>query len=211
MRTQFSKEFIPIQRKSQRIPSHLQERVEGELNKLIDQKHIIKLDKCSDRQFISPIVITAKKVQTVRFALDSKKISKLIHMNKYQMPNIDLPLDNIAQVDKSDKTKQTLFSKLDLRYAYSQIWLDKSTRDQCNLRLIGANATATYQFQTGFYGLTDMPAEFHKAIDLTLTNCTNTYAYLDDIMIVTKGSTEVHQQKLKAVGKTRRKKSCKIS
>ena len=59
MRTQFSEEFIPIQRKRRSIPSHLQERVEGELNKLIDQKHKIKLDKCSDRQFISSIVITA--------------------------------------------------------------------------------------------------------------------------------------------------------
>ena len=109
------------------------------------------------------------------------------------MPNIDLLLDNIAQVVKSDITKQTLFSKLDLRYAYSQIPLDQQTRQQCNFSLIGGNATGTYQFQTGFYGLTDMPAEFQKAIDLTLTNCTNTYAYLNDILIVTKGSTELHQ------------------
>ena len=48
------------------------------------------------------------------------------------MPNIDLLLDNIAQVVKSDKTKQTLFSKLDLRYAYSQIPLDQQTREQGN-------------------------------------------------------------------------------
>ena len=44
-----------------------------------------------------------------------------------------------------------------------------------------------------------MPAEFQKAIELTLTNCSNTYAYLDDILIVTKRSTELHQQTLKAV------------
>ena len=44
-----------------------------------------------------------------------------------------------------------------------------------------------------------MPAEFQKAIDLILTNCTNTYAYLDDILIVTMGFTELHQQELKAV------------
>ena len=39
-----------------------------------------------------------------------------------------------------------------------------------------------------------MPSEFQKAIDLTLTNCTNTYAYLDDILIVTKGSVEPYRQ-----------------
>ena len=199
MKTQFIQEFVPIQQKGRRIPIHLQERAEGVLNKLIDQKHIIKLDKCSDKQFINPIVITVKKDQTVNLALDSKKIIKFIHKNKYQMPNIDLLLDKIAQVVKSGKTKQTLFSKLDLRYAYSQIQLDQKTREQCSFSLIGGNATGTYQFQTGFYGLTDMPADFQKAIDLTLTNSTNAYAYLDDILIVAKGSTELHQQKLKAV------------
>ena len=199
MKTQFIKEFVPIQQKRRRIPIHLQKRVEGELNKLIDQKHLIKLDKCLDRQLINLIIITVKKDQTVKLALNSKKINKFIHKNKYQMPNFDLLLDNIAQVVKSYKTKQTLFSKLDLQYAYSQIPLDQKTSKQCNFNLIGGNASGTYQFETGFYGLTEMPAEFKKASDLTLTNCTNTYAYLDDILIVTKGSTELHQQKLKAV------------
>ena len=66
MKTQFNEELEPIQQKGRRIPIHLQERVETELNKLIDQKHIIKLDKCSEREFISPIVITVKKDQTVK-------------------------------------------------------------------------------------------------------------------------------------------------
>ena len=52
-----------------------------------------------------------------------------------------------------------------------------------------------------------MPAEFQKAIDLTLTNCTNTYAYMDDILIVTKGSLDVHKQKLDVHEKTGRGKS----
>ena len=78
MKTQFSQDFMPIQQKGRRIPVHLQERVQGELNKLMDQNHIIKLDKCSDRQFNGPIVITVKKDQTVKLALDSKKIIKFI-------------------------------------------------------------------------------------------------------------------------------------
>ena len=137
-----------------------------------------------------------KKDQTVKLALDSKKINKFIHKNKHQMPNINLLLDNIAQVVKSEKTKPTPFSKLDLRYAYSKVPLDRKTREKCNFSLVVSNATGTYQFQTGFYGLMDMPAEFQKAVDLTLTNCTNTYAYLDDILVVTKGTKELNRQKL---------------
>ena len=112
------------------------------------------------------------------------------------MLNIDILLDNIKQVVKSNENQQTLFLTLDLRYAYSQIPLDKSTREQCNFSLIGGNATGTYQFQTGFYGLTDMPAKIQKAIDLTLRNCSYIYAYLDDILIKTMGSIDIHKQKL---------------
>ena len=43
--------------------------------------------------------------------------------------------------------------------------------------IIGAQATGTYQFQTGFYGLTDMPAEFQKAIDLTLNSEKDTFPF----------------------------------
>ena len=52
--------------------------------------------------------------------------------------------------------------------------------------------TSTYRFKTGLYGLTDMPAEFQKAIDCTLAGLTNTLCFLDDIMMVSRGSTEQH-------------------
>ena len=77
--------------------------------------------------------------------------------------------------------------------------MDKATREQGNFSLSGGNTTGTYQIRTGFYGLTDMPAEFQKAVDLTLTNCSKTYAYLDDILIVTKGNVETQRQKLQTV------------
>ena len=75
-------------------------------------------------------MITAKKDQTAKLALDSKEVNNFFHKNKYQMPNIDLLLDNIAQVIKSNNNEQTLFSTIDLRYAYSQIPLDKPTWEQ---------------------------------------------------------------------------------
>ena len=44
-----------------------------------------------------------------------------------------------------------------------------------------------------------MPAESQRAIDLTLTSRTNTYAYLDDIVIVTKETVESQRQKPQTV------------
>ena len=45
--------------------------------------------------------------------------------------------------DQIRQKKQTLFTSFDLCYAYSQNRLDKKTREQCNLSLIGGNTTGT--------------------------------------------------------------------
>ena len=58
--------------------------------------------------------------------------------------------------------------------------------------IICGDSTGTYRFKTGFYGLTDMPAEFQKAMDYTLVGLTNTFCFLDDIIVVSKGSRESH-------------------
>ena len=60
-------------------------------------------------------------------------------------------------------------------------------------------STGTYQFQTGSYGLTDMPAEFQKAIGFTLNNEKDTFAFLDDILIISHGKKEGHMNKLKRI------------
>ena len=55
------KEKTPTQHKGRRVPLHLVEKVENELQKLIEHNQIIRLEKCPDDLFISPVVITVKK------------------------------------------------------------------------------------------------------------------------------------------------------
>ena len=74
----FHKDFQPRHQKGRRIPSNLQDKVNTELKKLLDEKHKIKLSSCPDKNFISPIVTTVKKVQTIKLALESLKLIKLI-------------------------------------------------------------------------------------------------------------------------------------
>ena len=200
--TKFLSDFKALQQKGCRIPIHIPEKVEQEINSLFDQGHIVKLDKCSDKQFISPIVITVKKDHKIKLAMDSKRIHKAIHKNKYQMPNIDVLLDNVAQPaqEENNKPGATHVSTIDLRYAYSQLNLDDTTKTQCNFSILGGQATGTYQFQTELYGLSDMPAEFQKAIDLTWNNEKDTFAFLDDHnLIISHGRKEQHIDKLKRV------------
>ena len=56
-----------------------------------------------------------------------------------------------------------------------------------------------YRFLNGFYGLADMPAQFQKVMNRTLNNSKNTFCFLDDILIVSKGSETEHEKFIKDV------------
>ena len=175
------------------MPIHLQPEVKIELEKLLNRGHIEKLTNCSNQFFISPIVITVKKDQSIKIALDSKKIlNKAIHKNKYQMQKIDLLIQTISQTRSTAPQETAYFTTLDLQNAYSQLNLHSDTARHCNFNLVSGDMTGTYPFKTGCYSLTDMPAEFQKAIDCTLAGLDNTFCFLDDILIVSRGGIEKH-------------------
>ena len=144
------------------------------------------------------MVITVKKTKSVKIALDSKKLNDAIHKNKYQMQSIDHLIDSVAVYISERKILpgKHFFSKIDLKYAYSQIPLDENIQKHCNFNILGGRATGTYRFINGFYGLTDMPATFQKTIDKTLKNVSSKFAFQDDILVVTKGNLQEHANEL---------------
>ena len=113
------------------------------------------------------------------------------------MPNVEKLMDSRSQIITNYKTEpaeQIYFSTIDLKYAYSQLNLHPETAQHCNFNFVSGAMTGTYRFKTGFYGLTDMPAEFQKAMDYTLIGLKNTLFFLEDILIVNKGSEDDHFQ-----------------
>ena len=92
------------------------------------------------------------------------------------MPTIDTLIESISQqISKPASQNTTYFSPLDLKYAYSQLNLDSNTPNHCNFNIISGEMTGTYRFQAGFYGLTDMAAEFQKVSDYTLIGLKSAY------------------------------------
>ena len=160
--TKFKYPLCPIQEKGKRIPIHIKEKVRAELSKLLSEGHILKLDKCTSDCFIAPIVITVKKDDSIKLALDAKSINRQLYNNKYQMPNLDELLDGVSQIVTANTIGTLYFTVLDLKYAYSQIRLNAETAKQCNFNIVGGHATGTYRLLTGFDGLANMPAEFQK-------------------------------------------------
>ena len=189
VKSQFKSNYTPVHQKGRPVPLHLE--TQEELRSLQNNGHITKLEKCSDEFFISPIVITVKKDKSIKLAMGSKTINKAIHKNKYQMHNIDCLMDNIAQtITQSSVEGEVLFPTIDLRYAYSQIPLDDDTAKQWNLKIIGGQASGIYRFNNGFYGLTDMPAEFQKSHRQNFIQPNKHIHFLDDIIIDTGGGLQ---------------------
>ena len=170
----------------------MQDKVNKEINKLLRQGHIEKLEKCSDKYFVSPIVITVKKDGSVKLALESRELNKQVHKNKYQMPNIKELMDLVGQTLSERKPGNVYFSTMDLTHAYGQLPLSPETSVQCNFSLVGGKLTSTYRFQTGFYGLTTMPAEFQRVMDTILSEFPQAHAFIDEILVVTKGTEMEH-------------------
>ena len=177
--------IIPTQHKGRRVPFHLTDKVDKVIKHLLDTSQIIKLDKCSDDVFISPIVITVKQDKSIKLALDSQLLNDEINKNEYQMQSIDNLMDAVAKYLSESKQipGEFFFSKIDLKYAYSQIPLHPTIQKHCNFNILGGKSTGTYRFINGFYGLSDMPAIFQKTIDKTLENIPNKFNFLEDILI----------------------------
>ena len=81
-KSEFKQYLKPTKHKGRRVPIKFIDKVEKELEKLIEDKQIIKLEKCSDEYFISPVVITVKSDNSIKIALDSKELNDAIHINK---------------------------------------------------------------------------------------------------------------------------------
>ena len=186
------------QQKGRRIPIQLQNQVDEEINKLLKEGHIEKVDKIQDDVFIQPTVITVKKDKSVKIALDARALNESIAKDKYQMPNLENLIDMIAE--KLDKEEgEAWYSSVDMTYAYGQIPLHELTKKHCNFQIVGGKSTGTYRFITGYYGLTVMPTEFQKLMDLTLASINSVFVYIDDILIVTKGTKQQHMNKVREV------------
>ena len=183
-----------IQQKGRPIPVHLQQSVEKGINKLKKQGHIEKANNIDANCFISPAVITVKEDKSVKVALDSRKLNEITIKRKAQMPNMEELISRISRKTADGPADEIWISKFDLDYAYGQLLLTREARNLCIFSVTGGNVTGYSRFLKRFYGLADIPTIFQEKIDQTPEN--KHTAWLDDIIVVTKGSKEQHKKEL---------------
>ena len=175
--------------------------MDEEINRLLKEGYNEKIDEKKDDVFIQPTVITVKKDRSVKIALDARALNQAIDKDKYQMPNLDNLLDMVAEKLDTEEG-EAWFSSIDMTYAYGQVPLHQLTAKQCNFQIIGGESTGTYLFMTNFYGLSVMPTEFQKVMDNLLAKFREVFVFIDDILIVIKGTKQDHIEKVREILKT---------
>ena len=115
-----------IQQKGRRIPIQLQKAVNEEMKRLLKEGHIEKINESKADVFIQPTISTVKKDRSVKIALDARALNQAIDKDNYQMPNLDILLDMVAEkLDTEDG--EAWFSWVGMTYAYVQIPLHQLT------------------------------------------------------------------------------------
>ena len=141
--SKFHQNHCVTHKKGRKVPIHLQPTVKIELQQLLNEGQIEKLTNCSDQFFISPIVITVKKDQSIKIDLDSKILNKTMHK---KVPDAEylLAKSNDRKNTVNSTARNSFFTTLDLQYAYSQLNLHSDTARHCNFNLVNGDMTGTY-------------------------------------------------------------------
>ena len=184
-----------IQRKRRPISIHSQDQVAEELKRLIKNGYLERATEITGDCFVSPAVITVKKDKSIKIALDSRKLNEATIKRKAQMPNMEELISRISRKISEETEGEITITKLDFDYAYGQLKLGDQTRNLCIFTVTGGEFTGYYRFLKGFYGLADIPTIFQERIDKTLDF--KHPAWLDDIIIVAKGSIAQHEMEVK--------------
>ena len=87
IQTRLHEGAVVKQQKRTRIPIQLQESVKREINRLLQQRHIVKVGKTKEDVILQPTVITVKRDRSVNSALELNR--NVVKKNKNPMPNLD--------------------------------------------------------------------------------------------------------------------------
>lgn len=163
----------PIKQPTRRIPVHLQDEVQRQLDNML-QDGIIRP---STGPWASGIVLVQKKDGTQRFCVDYRRLNDVTVKDAYPLPRIDESLDQLSGAN--------WFSCLDLSSGYWQV--EMAEEDRCKTAF--TTRQGLFEFNVMPFGLCNAPATFERLMESVLAGlhwqiC---LIYLDDVIVT--GST----------------------
>jgi RNase H-like domain found in reverse transcriptase/Reverse transcriptase (RNA-dependent DNA polymerase)/Integrase zinc binding domain/Retroviral aspartyl protease len=139
---------------------------------------------------VSPEQLAIQEAKYWRLCLDLRPVNaRLISVEPYKLPPIDYILSQLANAD--------YYTIIDLKSGFNQLQVEKESRRLQAFR----THKGCFQYVRATFGLAKTPFEFQRHIDRILEEdyweCAA--AYLDDIIIWSKGTLQQHSEKVDKV------------
>ena len=145
------------------------------------------LKRVNHSEWAAPTFIIPKKDGKVRFVSDFRELNKRIKRMPYPVPNIQDMLLNLEGFQYA--------TALDLNMGYYHVRLDPDSRKLCAIIL----PWGKFEHQRLPQGICNGPDIFQEKMMELFDGMEFVRAYIDDLLILTKGSYEEHLEKLEAV------------
>ena len=175
----------PIAQSVRRVPFQLREKVDKKLDELLAADIIEEVPQ-GPTSWISPLVIIPKPDGDIRVCVDMRRANEAIVRERHPIPSVEELLHRL--------NGSTMFSKLDLKWGFHQITLDKESRN------ITAFVThrGLYRYKRLMFGLSSAPEKYQKVISDVLKSCDGVANIADDIIVFGTNASE-HNIRLHAV------------
>nr|XP_029709454.1 uncharacterized protein K02A2.6-like [Aedes albopictus] len=174
----------PVYIKARPVPFSLRSAVEQEIEKLVDEG---VLEKVNHSDWATPVVPVMKLNNKVRLCGDYKiTVNPNLVVDEHPLPTIEELFANVAGGEK--------FSKIDLSQAYLQLEVDPDQREILTL----STHLGLYRPTRLMYGVSSAPAIWQRLMEEVLNGIPGVTVFLDDIR-VTGPTNEVHLQRLEEV------------
>lgn len=181
---QLQKDATPYHARPYPVPQIHEQTLKDEVARLC-QVGVLK--KVNRSEWAAPSFIIPKKDGTVRFINDFRELNKRIRRMPYPIPKIQDLLQKLEGFQYA--------TSLDLNMAYYHIELDLASKELCTVVF----PWGKYELQRLPMGLCNSPDIFQEKMSTLFADLQFVRAYIDDLLVITKGSYEDHLEQLNTV------------
>ena len=175
---------VPYHARAYPIPKIYEQTLQMEVDRLC-QLGVLK--KVNRSEWAAPTFIIPKKDGTVRFISDFRELNKRVQRTPFPVPKIQ---DLLLKLEGF-----TYGTSLDLNMGYYHIELDNTSKKLCTIVL----PWGKYEYQRLPMGLCTSVDLFQEKMSSLMTGLDFVRTYLDDILVITKGTFSDHLIKLSFV------------
>ena len=178
------------------VPHLYKETFKKELERL---ENLGVLEKVQSSEWGSPTFIIPKKDGRVRFISDFRKLNQKIKRKPYPLPRISDTLQELEGFQYA--------TSLDMNMGYYHIALSPEASDMCTI----VTEFGKYRYKRLPMGVSCSPDIFQAKINELLGDIEGTRAYIDDILVIKRGTFDEHLAQLEEIFQRCQKTGLKLN